>query len=125
MVSFVANGSTGLKKGETMPVTRIMSTAVITLLSLLAADMLLQSPYQVWLMMATLGVVTGFAHPKGQRHVITGFGLGITLTIIREAITYGPLIKVTAPVFLAGYLFAIATSLAVRTIFARLKTKAA
>ena len=94
---------------------RIFTAAILTLLSLVFAGILLNSPYQVWMVMAALGLITGISFREGQRHVITGFGIGLVLTLVREYLTYGDIIRMTAPVYLAGYLFAIATSLLVRT----------
>jgi len=99
-----------------MPSQRIFASAVMITLALLAASMLLQSPYQLWGLMAGVGLITGLSYKTGQRHVITGFGIGIALTLVREAITYGSLIEVTAPVYAAGYLFAVATTLSMRSI---------
>jgi hypothetical protein len=98
-----------------MPTQRIFTTAVLTVISLMIASMYLQSPYQLWLLMAGLGLVTGAAFKTGQRHVITGFGIGITITLFREVFMYGAvIIEITGLVYAAGYLFAVATTLAVR-----------
>lgn len=94
---------------------RIFTAVILTVISLLFAGMFLNSPYQVWMVMSALGLITGVSFRIGQRHVITGFGIGLALTIVREYLTYGDIIRMTAPVYFAGYLFAIATSLLVRT----------
>jgi hypothetical protein len=110
------------KKGATMPTQRIMTSAVLTLIALLAAGMFFQSPYHIWLLMVLLGAITGVSFRTGQRHVITGFALGITLTLIREAITYGPdIVRMTGLVYAAGYLFAAATTISIRSIILKLK----
>ena len=104
-----------------MPVQRILSSALLTALLLFIASLYLQSPYQLWVAMAVLGAITGILFRHGQRHVITGFGLGIALTLLREILMFdASLIKITAPVYAAGYLFAVAGTLTLRTIAARL-----
>lgn len=96
-----------------MAIQRITTAAILMTLGLFTASLFLQSPYQLWLLMAAVGLITGISFKLGQRHVITGFGLAIAITLLREALTYGQLIKVTAPVYAAGYLFAVATTLLV------------
>jgi hypothetical protein len=95
---------------------RIFTAVMLTVISLMFSGIFLNSPYQVWMVMAAIGLITGISFKTGQRHVITGFGIGLALTLLREYFTYGDVIRMTAPVYLAGYLFAIATSLAVRTL---------
>ncbi|MDN3647640.1 hypothetical protein QWZ13_01805 [Reinekea marina] len=95
---------------------QLFTTVILTLISLIFAGMLLSSPYQVWMVLAAIGLITGLLFKGGQRHVITGFAIGIALTLVREYMSYGEVVRVTAPVYLAGYLFAIATSLFVRTV---------
>ncbi|EAR07846.1 hypothetical protein [Reinekea blandensis] len=100
-----------------MPMQRIFPTTILTLLCLFAAGLWLQSPYQLWILMALLGLVTGTVFLTGQRHVITGFGLGIAITLLREIGMYGPgIIEVTGLVYAAGYLFAVATTISMRTL---------
>ena len=96
-----------------MAIQRITTGAILMTLSLFTASLFLNSPYQLWGLMAVVGLITGVSFRLGQRHVITGFGIGIALTLAREALTYGQLVKVTAPVYAAGYLFAVATTLLV------------
>lgn len=105
-----------------MPTHRIMTSTLLTLIALLAAGFYLQSPYQIWLLFALLGVITGISFRSGQRHVITGFALGITLTLIRETLTYGPdIIRITGLIYAAGYLFAAATTVAVRALLVKFR----
>ena len=105
-----------------MPIQRLMTSAVLTLIALLIAGLYLQSPYQIWLLMAVLGAVTGLAYRAGQRHVVTGFAVGISLTLIREALTYGPdIVRVTGLVYAAGYLFAAATTISVRALMLKIR----
>jgi hypothetical protein len=83
----------------------------------MVASLYLQSPYQLWMLMAGLGLITGAVYKVGQRHVITGFGIGITITLFREVFTYGAgIIEITGLVYAAGYLFAVATTLTVRML---------
>lgn len=96
-----------------MAIQRITTAAILMTLGLFTASLFLQSPHQLWLLMAGVGLITGVSFKLGQRHVITGFGLGIAITLLRESLIYGHLIKVTAPVYAAGYLFAVATTLLV------------
>jgi len=104
-----------------MPVQRISTSAVLTTILLLTAGLFLTSPYQLWIAMALLGVVTGILFRSGQRHVITGFGLGIAITLVREIFMYdASLIKVTAPVYAAGYLFAVAGTLTARGVLSKI-----
>ncbi len=104
-----------------MQAQRILITAFLTAFGLFIASQFLQSPYQLWCLMACIGVITGLVFKTGQRHVITGFGLGIAITLFREIFTYGiSIIELTGLVYAAGYLFAIATSIAVRTIALKL-----
>jgi hypothetical protein len=87
----------------------------------MVASLYLQSPYQLWILMASLGLITGVVFKIGQRHVITGFGIGITITLFREVFTYGAgIIEITGLVYAAGYLFAVATTLTVRTLLVKL-----
>ena len=103
-----------------MPVQRILTSAVLTALLLFIANLYLQSPYQLWVAMAILGVITGSLFRQGQRHVITGFGLGIAITLLREVfIVDASLIRITAPVYAAGYLFAVAGTLSLRLMIVR------
>lgn len=100
-----------------MPTQRILSAALLTAISLMVASLYLSSPYQVWLLMAGVGAITGIAYRVGQRHVITGFGIGIAMTLVREALMYGPqMIELTGLVYAAGYLFAVATTISLRTL---------
>lgn len=94
-----------------MPIVRLVSGAVLMALALFVASFYLTSPYQLWILMAAIGLATGICFKLGQRHVISGFGIGIAATLTREAISYGEVVKVTAPVYAAGYLFAVATTL--------------
>ncbi|MEJ2065886.1 MAG: hypothetical protein P8X74_21835 [Reinekea sp.] len=62
------------------------------------------------------------AFRTGQRHIITGFGLGIMLTLVREILTYGPdVVRMTGLVYAAGYLFAVATTIALRTLVLKIR----
>lgn len=96
-----------------MAIQRITTGAILMTLCLLAASMFLTSPYQLWVLMAVVGLITGISFKLGQRHVISGFGLGIAITMMRDLLSYGDVVKVTAPVYAAGYLFAVATTLLV------------
>lgn len=103
-----------------MAMQRILTAAVLTIILLLVAGIWLQSPYQLWIAMTVLGVITGIAFKTGQRHVVTGFGVGIFVTLIREILIYGSgLLEITGPVYAAGYLFAVATTIAVRYLVTR------
>jgi hypothetical protein len=105
-----------------MHIQRIFTAAILTLISLLIAGLYFQSPYHIWLLMAALGAVTGIAFRTGQRHIITGFGLGIMLTLVREILTYGPdVVRMTGLVYAAGYLFAVATTIALRTLVLKIR----
>jgi hypothetical protein len=96
---------------------RIFSSAILTVISLMMASLYLQSPYQLWILMAGIGLITGSVYKIGQRHVITGFGIGIAINLIREVFMYGPaIVEVTGLVYAAGYLFAVATTISVRTL---------
>lgn len=104
-----------------MPTQRIFSAAVLITIALMIAGLYLQSPFQLWLLMAGVGLITGVAYRTGQRHVVTGFGFGIAITLIREALMYGPqMIEVTGLVYAAGYLFAVATTVTARTLILKL-----
>ena len=104
-----------------MPVQKILLGATLTTILLLVAGLLLQSPYQLWVAMAVLGAITGLSFKTGQRHIITGFGLGIALTLLREIFMFDArLVSVTAPVYAAGYLFAVATTISLRAIMVKL-----
>ncbi|WP_196158846.1 hypothetical protein [Reinekea sp. G2M2-21] len=104
-----------------MPITRIATAAIFTAILLMLASLYFQSPYQLWASMAGLGVITGAFFTQGQRHVITGFGLGIAVTLLREVVMYdAAMIQVTAPVYAAGYLFAVATTVSVRALIRKL-----
>ncbi len=105
-----------------MPTQRIFSAAVLTLIALMIAGLYFQSPYHIWMLMAGLGVITGIAFRQGQRHVISGFAIGVALTLVRESFTYGAdIVQVTGLVYAAGYLFAAATSISVRAIMLKIK----
>jgi hypothetical protein len=105
-----------------MPTQRIFSAALLTAIALMIASLYFTSPYQVWLLLAGVGAVTGIAYRTGQRHVVTGFGIGIAMTLVREALMYGPqMIEITGLVYAAGYLFAVATTISMRTLIIKLK----
>lgn len=107
-----------------MPIPRLLSSAILTAILLMLCSLYLNSPYQLWLAMAGLGVITGLVFKTGQRYVISGYGMGIALTLIREVMMYGTdIIQVTALAYAAGYLFAVATTITTRMLLTRFNSK--
>ena len=109
-----------------MTIQRVFSAAILMMLVLFAAGLLFSSPYQLWGAMAAVGAITGISYKIGQRHVISGLGLGIALALVREVLTYGAdVAQLTAPAYAAGYLFAVASTLALRYLRLRFTTERA
>lgn len=78
------------------------------------ANILAQSPLQLLLALALTGAVLGFLFRTGHRHLITGYAIGLGLTLFMDFMMAGMIIRITGPIYAAGYLFAAAAGLTAR-----------
>ncbi len=101
-------------------VQRIALAAVAMVLAAQFAAQMAQSPTQLLVVLGMVGLVLGGLFRTGHRHLITGYAIGLVLTMIFEFITIGPIIQMTGPVYVAGYLFATAAGLTARFVRAQL-----
>lgn len=104
----------------TPTVQRIAIAAVAMVMAAQFAARLAQSPTQLLIMLGLTGLVLGGLFRTGHRHLITGYAIGLGVTLMFEFITLGPVIQLTGPVYLAGYLFAAAAGLTARFLRAQL-----
>lgn len=93
---------------------RVAIAAVAMLMTAQLASRMAQSPTQLLVLLATTGAVLGLLFRTGHRHLITGYAIGLLITIFMEFMLIGPIIKLTGPVYVAGYLFAAAAGLTTR-----------
>jgi len=98
-------------------VQRIAIGAVAMVMATQFAARMAQSPTQLLVVLGVTGLILGGLFRTGHRHLITGYAIGLGLTLVFEFITVGPIIQLTGPVYVAGYLFAAAAGLSAR--FAR------
>jgi len=75
-----------------------------------------QSPMQLLIGFAAVGTVLGFLFRSGHRYLISGYAIGLVAMMFMDFIIGGALVKVTGPVYVAGYLFASAAGLSIRFI---------
>ncbi|WP_115667157.1 hypothetical protein [Saccharospirillum mangrovi] len=73
-----------------------------------------QSPLQLLIGFAAVGLVLGFLFRTGHRYLISGYAFGLVAMMLMDFIIGGALVKVTGPVYVAGYLFASAAGISIR-----------
>lgn len=75
-----------------------------------------QSPLQLLVGFGAVGAVLGFLFRTGHRHLISGYAIGLLAMMYMDFMIGGALVKLTAPIYLAGYLFAAAAGLTARLL---------
>lgn len=99
---------------------RVAIAAVAMVMVAQFAARVAQSPTQLLIALGVTGLVLGGLFRTGHRHLITGYAIGLIVTMVFEFITIGPIIQLTGPIYVAGYLFAAAAGLTARFVRAQL-----
>lgn len=79
-----------------------------------------QSPMQLLVGFAAVGAVLGVLFRSGHRYLISGYAIGLVAMMFMDFIIGGALVRLTGPVYVAGYLFASASGLTLRFLLFQL-----